>query len=67
VSAGPGELPLWGARVLVTAPRQYAARLAGRLIDAGARPVLLPAVRVGRLRTPAALAGAPAHDTRRCY
>ena len=54
VSAGPGELPLWGARVLVTAPRQYAARLAGRLIDAGARPVLLPAVRVGRLRTPAA-------------
>ncbi|KAK9845437.1 hypothetical protein WJX81_006417 [Elliptochloris bilobata] len=53
--AGAAELPLWGVRVMLTAPRQYAARLSARLVDAGARPVWVPAIQVTRLRDPDAL------------
>lgn len=36
--------PLDGVRVLVTAPRPYAARVANLLIDRGARPILCPTI-----------------------
>ena len=52
---GADELPLWGARIMITAPRQYAARLSSRLVDAGARLVSVPAIQVTRLHQPDAL------------
>lgn len=38
------QLPLYGKRVLVTAPRNYAARLSSQLINKGALPVLMPTI-----------------------
>ena len=52
---GADEMPLWGARIMITAPRQYAARLSSQLVDAGARPVWVPAIQVTRLQEPDAL------------
>mmetsp|Transcript_36733 Transcript_36733/g.93900 ORF Transcript_36733/g.93900 Transcript_36733/m.93900 type:complete len:342 (-) Transcript_36733:44-1069(-) len=52
----PEDLPLSGRRVMITAPRQYAAKLAGRLIDAGAQPVWTPAVTITALDDAAAIA-----------
>jgi len=40
----PKDLPLTGRRVMITAPRQYASRLADRLVDAGARPLWVPSI-----------------------
>ena len=37
-------LPLYGRRIVVTAPRTYAARLATQLIEQGGLPLLLPAI-----------------------
>ena len=34
--AGAADLPLWGKRIVVTAPRQYAAKLGAALLEAGA-------------------------------
>jgi hypothetical protein len=47
--AAAAELPLWGRRVLVTAPRQYAGRLAAPLAAAGARVLTLPCIAIRRL------------------
>ncbi|KAK3271641.1 hypothetical protein CYMTET_20027 [Cymbomonas tetramitiformis] len=44
--AALSTLPLCGRRVLITAPRQYAARLATYLVEAGARPVIVPAIAI---------------------
>ncbi|WP_315792104.1 uroporphyrinogen-III synthase [Fischerella sp. JS2] len=38
------QLPLYGKRILVTAPRNYAARLSSQLINQGALPVLMPTI-----------------------
>lgn len=35
-NAGAADLPLWGKRIVVTAPRQYAAKLGAALLEAGA-------------------------------
>eukprot|EP00193_Tetraselmis_chui_P004231 CAMPEP_0177753046 /NCGR_PEP_ID=MMETSP0491_2-20121128/1243_1 /TAXON_ID=63592 /ORGANISM="Tetraselmis chuii, Strain PLY429" /LENGTH=93 /DNA_ID=CAMNT_0019268289 /DNA_START=174 /DNA_END=452 /DNA_ORIENTATION=- len=50
------DLPLCGRRVMITAPRQYAHKLSGRLMEAGAQPVWLPAIAITALTEPAALA-----------
>jgi hypothetical protein len=50
--AAPGQLPLWGRRIMVTAPRQYAGRLAARLAAAGARVVTMPCIAIQRLEEP---------------
>mmetsp|Transcript_16947 Transcript_16947/g.23406 ORF Transcript_16947/g.23406 Transcript_16947/m.23406 type:complete len:351 (+) Transcript_16947:77-1129(+) len=42
----PSRLPLYGKRVLITAPRQYASRLATLLIDSGAQPIWVPAIQI---------------------
>ena len=47
---GAPNLPLLGRRILITAPRSYAASLGGRLLAAGARPLSVPGVRTLRLR-----------------
>lgn len=44
------NLPLLGRRVLITAPRSYAASLGGRILAAGGRPLSVPGVRTLRLR-----------------
>ena len=49
-SSASNNLPLCGARVLITAPRSYAASLGSRLLAAGARPLSVPGVRTLRLR-----------------
>ena len=60
----PAELPLEGKRVLITAPRNYAARLAPELISRGAKVLVCPAIRIAPLDEPsyapldAALSGA---------
>lgn len=38
------QLPLHGKRILVTAPRSYAARLVQQLIDKGALPIVMPTI-----------------------
>ena len=38
------RLPLWGKRILVTAPRTYASRLAREIVDLGGLPVLMPTI-----------------------
>lgn len=53
--ADASELPLWGRRIMVTGPRQYAGKLAGLLLAAGARPVWLPTIAIRRLTEPAHL------------
>ncbi|KAF8063700.1 hemD [Scenedesmus sp. PABB004] len=50
-----GELPLAGRRVLITAPRQYASKLAGLVVDAGGAPLWVPGVAIARLTDAAAL------------
>ncbi|PNH12852.1 hypothetical protein TSOC_000191 [Tetrabaena socialis] len=47
--AGPDELPLLGRRIIVTAPRQYSQKLCAKLINAGARPLVVPAVQITAL------------------
>ena len=49
-SSSTPNLPLLGRRVLITAPRSYAASMGGRLLAAGARPLSLPGVRTLRLK-----------------
>ena len=49
LTAAPAELPLWGRRILVTGPRQYAGRLAAPLAAAGARVVAMPCITIQRL------------------
>ncbi|KAL3147544.1 hypothetical protein ABBQ38_014597 [Trebouxia sp. C0009 RCD-2024] len=39
-------MPLLGKRIMITAPRQYATKLASCLIAAGARPVWLPSITI---------------------
>lgn len=46
------QMPLLGKRIMITAPRQYAAKLAARLITAGARPVWLPSITITPLPEP---------------
>lgn len=57
------ELPLWGRRIMVTGPRQYAGKLAGLLLAAGARPVWLPTIAIRRLTEPAHLQVGCLHGT----
>ncbi|GLC70787.1 hypothetical protein PLESTF_001033200 [Pleodorina starrii] len=47
--AGPSDLPLLGKHIIVTAPRQYSQKLAAKLINAGARPLVVPAVQITEL------------------
>ena len=42
-------------RVIVTAPRQYAGKLCGLLVEAGAQALSLPMIRIGRLSQPSAV------------
>lgn len=42
-------MPLLGKRIMITAPRQYASKLAACLITAGARPVWLPSISITRI------------------
>lgn len=42
-------MPLLGKRILITAPRQYASKLASCLITAGAQPVCLPSITITRI------------------
>ena len=46
VSADEKQMPLLGKRILITAPRQYASKLASCLITAGAWPVWLPSISI---------------------
>ncbi|GFH23216.1 HEM4 domain-containing protein, partial [Haematococcus lacustris] len=41
--------PLLGKRILITAPRQYAHKLAAKLVAAGARPLWVPGVSITAL------------------
>lgn len=52
---GSDALPLSNRRVMITSPRQYALKLASRLIEAGARPVWVPTIEIARLSTPETL------------
>lgn len=45
-------MPLLGKRVMITAPRQYAAKLASCLIAAGARPVWVPSITITHIMDP---------------
>lgn len=38
------KLPLYGKRIVITAPRNYAARLSAQLINKGGLPVLMPTI-----------------------
>ena len=38
------QLPLWRSRVLITAPRNYASRLAAKIIEQGGLPITMPTV-----------------------
>ncbi|MBE9042564.1 uroporphyrinogen-III synthase [Oscillatoriales cyanobacterium LEGE 11467] len=38
------QLPLWGKRILITAPRTYASRLAQQIVDIGGLPILMPTI-----------------------
>ena len=49
VSADEKLMPLLGKRILITAPRQYATKLASCLITSGARPVWLPSISITRI------------------
>uniref|UniRef100_A0A7S0WU85 Tetrapyrrole biosynthesis uroporphyrinogen III synthase domain-containing protein n=1 Tax=Chlamydomonas leiostraca TaxID=1034604 RepID=A0A7S0WU85_9CHLO len=53
----PEEMPLLGKRILITAPRQYAHKLASRLMNAGARTLWVPGVTISTL-TPGSAAQA---------
>jgi uroporphyrinogen-III synthase len=43
------SLPLHGKRIMLTAPRQYAERLTARIVEAGARPIWIPAIETTHL------------------
>ncbi|GLI68077.1 hypothetical protein VaNZ11_012408, partial [Volvox africanus] len=43
------DLPLQGKHIIVTAPRTYSQKLAAKLINAGARPLVVPAVQITEL------------------
>ena len=43
------QLPLFGKRILITAPRKYAARLSGAIIEYGGLPILMPTIETCRL------------------
>ncbi len=62
--AGATELPLWGRRIMVTGPRQYAGKLAALLLGAGARPVWLPCIAISRLTDEAHLQVQTSVETR---
>ncbi|GFR48780.1 hypothetical protein Agub_g10728 [Astrephomene gubernaculifera] len=47
--AGADELPLLGKRIIVTAPRQYSQKLCAKLVNSGARPLVVPAVQITEL------------------
>lgn len=49
VCADEKLMPLLGKRIMITAPRQYASKLASCLITAGARPVWLPSISITRI------------------
>ena len=49
------ELPLLNKRVIVTAPRQYAGKLCGMLVEAGAQALSLPMIQIRRLSQPTAV------------
>ena len=49
------DLPLLNKRVIVTAPRQYAGKLCGLLVKAGAQALSLPMIQIRRLSQPAAV------------
>lgn len=49
MSADEQLMPLLGKRIMITAPRQYASKLASCLITAGARPVWLPSISITRI------------------
>ncbi len=38
------KLPLWGKRIVVTAPRNYASRLAVKIVRLGGLPLLMPTI-----------------------
>ena len=38
------ELPLFGKRIIITAPRNYAQRLSQQIIDRGGLPILMPTI-----------------------
>ncbi|KAL0033567.1 hypothetical protein WJX79_003970 [Trebouxia sp. C0005] len=48
--ADESQLPLSGKRIMITAPRQYAHKLAAYLIMAGARPVWVPSISITHIR-----------------
>jgi uroporphyrinogen-III synthase len=43
------QLPLYGKRILITAPRNYASRLSNALIQEGALPILMPTIETCQL------------------
>ncbi|KAG2434103.1 hypothetical protein HXX76_007830 [Chlamydomonas incerta] len=47
--AGAEELALLGRRIIVTAPRQYSQKLCSKLVNAGARPLVVPGVAITEL------------------
>ena len=49
------HLPLYGRRILITAPRNYAARLTPQIIDRGGLPLLAPTIETCSLADPTAL------------
>ena len=44
--ADESQMPLIGKRIMITAPRQYAHKLAAYLVMAGARPVWVPSISI---------------------
>lgn len=48
--ADESQMPLIGKRIMITAPRQYAHKLAAYLIMAGARPVWVPSISITHIR-----------------
>ena len=55
------QLPLYGKRILITAPRNYAARLAQQIIYQGGLPLLTPSIETCSLADPIALDAALRH------
>ena len=49
------QLPLHGKRILITSPRNYAARLAQQIINYGGLPILMPTIETCRLSNYTAL------------
>ncbi|MDY6936201.1 MAG: uroporphyrinogen-III synthase [Cyanobacteriota bacterium] len=49
------RLPLWGKRILITAPRNYASRLSQEIVEWGGLPILMPTIETCRLENSTAL------------